>query len=130
MKNPYAVLLGVLIGLLDALPLFGTGTIFIPRIIICVLSRSYLQAAGLAVIYVPCYFGREFLEARLMGNGIGITSLESLISIYAGFYLFGILGFLLGPVGYLITKELTAQWLTKPSVSYKMENRQSDDDEE
>ena len=121
MKNPYAALLGVVIGLLDALPLFGTGTVFLPWILVCLLQGSYIQGAELAAIYLICYFLREFLEARFMGNGIGITSLESLISIYAGFYLFGILGFLLGPIGYLIIKELTGQWLTNRPLSGKME---------
>ena len=29
--NPYAILLGVLTGIIDALPIFGTGTVLIPR---------------------------------------------------------------------------------------------------
>lgn len=28
MKNPYALLLGIVIGFVDALPILGTGTIF------------------------------------------------------------------------------------------------------
>lgn len=28
--NPYAILLGVLTGIIDALPIFGTGTVLIP----------------------------------------------------------------------------------------------------
>lgn len=56
-------------------------------------------------IYLICYFLREMLEARLMGNQVGLTPLETLVSIYVGLKLFGLLGFILGPVGLLIVKE-------------------------
>lgn len=29
LKNPYAIVLGIIIGIIDALPVFGTGTVLI-----------------------------------------------------------------------------------------------------
>lgn len=104
--NPYAVLLGVLIGLLDALPVFGTGTVFIPWIIFSVFSRRFVYGAGLAAIYILCYFMREILEARLMGSHMGIAPLEMLISMYIGLALFGVAGFILGPFAFMVIREL------------------------
>ena len=104
--NPYAVLLGVLIGLLDALPVFGTWTVFIPWIIFSVFSRRFAYAAGLTGIYILCYFLREVLEARLMGGHMGIPPLEMLVSMYIGLALFGVAGFILGPFAFLVIREL------------------------
>lgn len=104
--NPYAVLLGVLIGLLDALPVFGTGTVFIPWIIFSVFSRNFAYGAGLTAIYILCYFLREILEARLMGGHMGIAPLEMLISMYIGLALFGVTGFILGPFAFMVIREL------------------------
>ncbi len=111
--NPYAVLLGVLIGLLDALPVFGTGTVLIPWALFSVFLGSWGYAIGLAAIYLLCYFLREALEAKLMGGHMGIPPLEMLMSMYIGLLLFGVTGFLLGPFGFMVIKELVEMYAGK-----------------
>ena len=105
MGNSYPVLLGILIGLLDALPIFGVGTVLWPWIAVSALSGHLWQTIGLAVIYGICSLVRELMEARYMGDRIGLTALENLISMYVGMQLFGLLGLFLGPMGYLLIKE-------------------------
>lgn len=104
--NQYALLVGVLIGLMDALPLFGTGTAFIPWTIILLLMGDYTNAIIIFIIYNICYYTREFLEPRLMGNKLGISPILMLISLYVGVSLFGIPGLITGPVAYIIIKEI------------------------
>lgn len=106
MKNPYNILLGIGIGLLDALPIFGTGTVFIPWAIFCFASRQWGMGIGLVVIYLICYFLREIMEAKIMADKVGLTPLETLISMYVGLQLFGLLGFILGPIGLLIIEDM------------------------
>lgn len=103
--NPYAVLLGVLIGLLDALPIFGVGTVLWPWIAVSALGGRLWQTVGLAVIYGACSLTRELMEARYMGDKIGLSALENLIAMYVGMQLFGLLGLFFGPIGYLLIKE-------------------------
>lgn len=110
-RNPYSLLIGLLIGVLDALPLIGAGLFFIPWIIAELFMGKYLYAVGLAVIYLLCYFVREFLEPKLMGQRIGVSSLEMLIAMFLGLELFGISGLFLGPLGYILIKEV----LRKPA---------------
>lgn len=113
MGNPYFILLGIGIGLLDALPFFGTGTVFIPWTLFSLINRHWGQAAGLLFIYVVCYFLREIMEAKIMGNKVGLTPLETMISMYVGLELFGLFGFILGPMGLLIIEdivELYGEW--------------------
>lgn len=104
--NPYSILLGVGIGLLDALPLFGTGTVFIPWVIVEAVRGEWMPAVVLAVIYLITYFIREILETRIMGNSMGLNALESLAAIYVGLRLFGIIGVVLGPFGVITIREL------------------------
>ncbi|QNM04402.1 AI-2E family transporter [Qiania dongpingensis] len=108
--NNYAVLLGVLIGLLDALPVFGTGTVLIPWAIFSVLLGNWAYAVGLTAIYAICYFLREVMEAKMMGGHMGIPPLEMLMSMYIGLMLFGVAGFILGPFGFMVIKELTEMY--------------------
>lgn len=106
LKNPYALLLGVLIGLMDALPLFGLGLVFIPWTLVMLFTENFYQAAVLFSIYLICYFLREFLEPKIMGKRIGISSIEILISMYIGLKLFGLAGVFLGPIGYILIHEI------------------------
>lgn len=104
--NPYYIMLGVVIGLLDALPVLGTGTVLLPWAIWEAAAGRWGQAAGLFFLYLVCYILRENLEARIMGGEMGLTPLESLASIYVGWQLFGFFGFILGPVGLILIEDL------------------------
>ncbi len=106
-RNPYAVLFGTGIGLLDALPVFGTGTVLIPWGMILLAGKQWGKAAVILGLYVLCYFLRQIMEARIMGDQVGLSPLETLASMYVGLRLFGIAGFLLGPIGYILIEDLT-----------------------
>lgn len=107
--NPYAMLVGIILGLLDALPLIGIGIVLIPWSILYMVSGNYLNAGIIFITFVICYLVRELLEPKLIGKQAGIHPLISIISIYTGYKLFGILGVLLGPVGYVIISQIMGQ---------------------
>lgn len=104
--NPYSLLFGIGIGLLDALPVFGTGSVLIPWGIVMFVRRQWGKGAVLIGLYAVCYFLRELLEARIMGGRMGLSPLETFIAMYVGVELFGIPGFLLGPMGLLLIEDL------------------------
>lgn len=105
-RNPYYILAGLGIGLLDALPIFGTGTVLIPWALLSLSQGKWGQAAILAGLYAVCTLLREMLEPRLMGSRVGISPWETLIAMYVGLQLFGILGVFLGPIGLLIIEDI------------------------
>lgn len=107
--NPYSILAGIGIGLLDALPIFGTGTVLIPWAIVECLRGRWIKGLVIFGLYVVCYFVRQILEAKLMGDKVGLSPLETLISMYVGLQMFGVLGVFLGPVGVLVVKEFTME---------------------
>lgn len=96
----------VLTGLVDALPVFGTGTIFIPWIAIVLLHGDYLPALWLLVLYLITWLTREFLEPKLLGDGLGMLPICFLMSVIVGLKLFGSLGLFTGPFGVLLVREL------------------------
>ncbi|WP_077609949.1 AI-2E family transporter [Clostridium sp. Marseille-P2415] len=106
MGNPYFILFGIGIGLLDALPIFGTGAVLIPWALFSLINKHWVYGAGLIIIYIICYFLREVMEAKIMGGKMGLTPLETLVSMYVGLQLFGLLGFILGPIGLLIIEDI------------------------
>ncbi len=106
LKNPYYMLLGIGIGLLDALPLFGTGTALIPWALVELLGRNGKKAAALIGIYGVCYILRQVLETKMMAKGTGLSALETLAALYTGLKLFGIWGVFLGPAALMLIKVL------------------------
>lgn len=100
--NQYALLLGILIAILDALPLIGSGMVLLPWSVIKLMNGNIFAAAVLITVYLLCQIIREVAEPKLIGNSIGIKPLYTLISMFIGLKLFGIAGFILGPVGLII----------------------------
>lgn len=105
-RNPYAIILGLLIGILDALPMFGTGTVLIPWCIILAVLGHFFSASVLFTVYIITYTLREFMESKFMGDRLGIAPFTMMVIIYMGLVLYGIWGFLLGPVSYVIIKTM------------------------
>lgn len=105
MGNPFYLLAGVGVGILDALPIIGTGTILLPWALILLVTGRLGRAVALIALYAVCSLVREILEAKLIGARVGLTSFETLAALYVGFRLFGIAGFLLGPLGLLLIRD-------------------------
>ena len=104
--NSYNIVIGIIIGIFDALPLIGAGTVLIPWSVIYIFMGEYMKAAVLFVIFIICYLSREFLEPRLMGQKIGMTPIATLVSIYVGYQLFGFIGMIAGPLVYVMVREI------------------------
>lgn len=106
MKNPYSLMLACLIGIIDALPVFGSGTILVPWAVFRFLTGDIQMGVGLMILYALCTLNRQLLEPRLLGQKLGMSTLLTLFLMYIGYRLFGIFGFILGPVGYLLGREI------------------------
>lgn len=96
--SPYALLLGILISFVDALPVFGSGAIFWPWCIYSMVTGDYKTAIGIAVIDIVIIILRQTLEPRILGNQIGLHPVATLMSIFIGLKIFGVLGFIIGPI--------------------------------
>lgn len=96
--NPYAILIAAVACFIDALPVFGLGALFWPWIAASFITGKISVAVGLTVIYVVCFLTRHMLEPKIVGQQIGVHPLLTLLSLYAGLKLFGILGLIIGPM--------------------------------
>ena len=94
----YWLIIGVAIGICDALPFLGTGICFLPWALWRLLSGRYVTAVWFVMLYVITSFTRQTMEPRLIGKRIGVPPLAVLISIYIGVKIFSRGGFLLGPI--------------------------------
>lgn len=102
--------LGLLIGILDAFPVLGTGTFLIPGGIILLLQGNTVMGAGFFVLYLVTSGVRQFLEPRLIGNHVGASPLLVLLSVYLGVVVYGGFGFVLGPLSGLLLYGIFKEW--------------------
>ena len=94
--GPFAAVAAV-IALLDLLPVIGTGSVLIPWAVLALLGGESGLGWGLIVLYLVITVARNFLEPRIVGSSIGLPPLLSLVCVYAGLRLFGVLGAVLMP---------------------------------
>ncbi len=98
MKIPYAPLWAILVALVDAFPVLGTGTVLLPWALVCFLQNDIAQAVGLLGTYAAAVLTRSILEPKLVGKQLGLDPLVTLFALYAGYKLFGLGGMLLAPM--------------------------------
>lgn len=98
LKIPYAPAWAVLVALVDAVPILGTGTILLPWALVALLQQEHLQAIGLVCTYGVSLLTRTALEPRLVGQHLGLDPLLTLLFLYLGFRFWGVAGMLLAPV--------------------------------
>jgi sporulation integral membrane protein YtvI len=102
LRVEYAVSIGLLIGLVDLMPYLGTGAVFIPWIIIVLIKGNYAFAIGLSVLYGIILIARQLAEPKVLSSSIGLNPLVTLIGVFVGLKLFGVLGLIIGPIGLVL----------------------------
>ena len=98
LKIENAIGIAALIAIADILPVLGTGTVVIPWAIFAAITQNYYLAIGLAVLYVVVLVVRNFAEPKILGDQLGLNPLVTLVSIYLGYLLMGVMGMIILPV--------------------------------
>lgn len=101
-----ALLLAGITAAVDALPVFGTGTILLPWAAVCMMTGQPGRAVGLLVLYGIICLARSLLEPKLLGTRMGLHPLAALCAMYVGFQAFGVAGMLLGPLALALLRRL------------------------
>ena len=107
LRIPYAFAWAALVAAVDAIPLFGTGTVLIPWALTKLLQGFPLIAAGLTILYLVAMVTRTVLEPRFYGQHLGLDPLVMLIFLYFGYRLWGFAGIVISPLLAATTKALT-----------------------
>lgn len=97
LRVPYALTIGLLIGLVDLLPYLGTSVVFVPWIIYVYIDGNIPLGIGLTVLYGIIMIARHLSEPKVYSSSLGLYPLVTLISLFFGLKLFGFLGLLIGP---------------------------------
>ena len=98
--------MAALTAFVDALPLFGTGIILAPWALGCLLLGQSSRGLGLLIAWIAVSLVRNCIEAKLLGDQIGLHPLASLAAMYVGWQVWSVWGMLLFPVLLVTAQQL------------------------
>ena len=102
----YSVLIAFMISIFDILPVLGTGGIMLPWVVITAFYGDIPLALGLLVVYLAVTVIRNILEPKIVGSQIGLHPVLTLVSMFVGLQLFGVLGLFGFPIGLSLLRHL------------------------
>lgn len=118
-KFPLLIALGI--AFVDALPIFGSGTVMIPWAGILAFTGDIKLAVGIFALWCIMSIVRQLVEPKIVSGQIGIHPIFTLIAMYTGFKFIGIWGLLFGPIILIILKNIYGTLLDKGVVKSILE---------
>ena len=110
-RQPYGLLLALGLAVLDFIPIVGAGTVMVPWAVVELVTRNFSSAISLMVIWGVIALFRRAMEPKFVGDQTGLSPVLSLLSVYVGMKLGGVLGMILGPVLTLVVLNLAGMGL-------------------
>lgn len=79
---PYPLVLSIITGIADILPVLGPGTIYIPLGLIYLIKADYFRAAALLICWLLITAIRQIIEPKIVSSSINIHPLTMLAALY------------------------------------------------
>ena len=112
-----AVLLAAIICVIDILPVLGTGAVVIPWALISLFTGNIWKALGLIIMYIVITIVRNFLEPKVIGNQVGLHPLITLLAMFSGLKLLGIVGLFGFPITLIVLNDLGKRGIIKFNIN-------------
>lgn len=92
-----ALTLSFIVGIAEFLPYLGTGTILLPWSFYMLITGNVGLSISLAALYGITMVVRQTIEPKVLSTSMNLNPIAVLISLFAGFKLFGAVGLFVGP---------------------------------
>ena len=102
----YIFVIAILTAIIDIVPVLGTGTVLIPWAAISLLNANYPLAIGLIVMYACITVIRQIIEPKLVAAQLGIPAFLTIVSMFIGSQIFGVIGIFILPITIVMLKLL------------------------
>jgi len=112
-KVEYLFIMAVLVGFVDILPLFGAGAVMLPWTAYLLITGNIPLAIAVGIIWIIWAIVKQIAEPKMVSKEMGMHPIFTLIGMYTGFRLAGVLGLILGPIILLIIKNIFGELINK-----------------
>jgi len=93
-----ALIMSLIIWMIDFIPIIGSIVILGPWSVYMLIIGDISMGAKLGILAITLLAIRRTVEPKVMGRHIGLSPLATLIAMYLGLQLIGLVGFILGPL--------------------------------
>ncbi|WP_138495459.1 sporulation integral membrane protein YtvI [Paenibacillus pinistramenti] len=118
-----AFTLAILIGLVDLLPYLGVGTVMVPWILYHFAIGDLRLGIGLLILYGVITVARHLIEPKVLATSVGLDPLPTLVAMFVGLKLFGVLGLIIGPVSFVVILAIYKTGVLNDLRNYIMNGR-------
>lgn len=105
-NSNYIALISVVTSIVDIIPVLGTGTIVLPWAAYSFITGNIGMGIGLLVLYAVVTVIRQIVEPKLVAGQLGLPPFVTLIAMYMGLKIFGVLGVFVLPIIIIMLKLL------------------------
>lgn len=113
----YSLLIAIACGIIDVMPFFGSGAVLVPWGVIMLLLGNFQKGLFLLTLALALFIFRKLAEPKVVGNQTGLSPLLSLISIYVGMKLGGVIGMILCPILCMVVIGLYGMDFFTPTIT-------------
>ena len=105
-NSSYIAVIAVVTAIVDVIPVLGTGTIVLPWAAYSFITGNIGMGIGLLVLYVTVTVIRQIVEPKLVAGQLGLPPFVTLIAMYLGLKIIGVLGVFILPIIAIMLKLL------------------------
>lgn len=114
-RQPYGLVLAGVFSVMDFIPIIGSGTVMVPWLVVDVIMGNYVHAIEFGIIWGLIAVFRRVAEPKVLGDQTGLSPILSLVGIYVGMRLGGVLGMIIGPLLLLVCINLAKLGIFRPA---------------
>ena len=107
--SDYIIFISIIIAIIDIIPVLGTGTVLIPWSVYSLITGDIKLGVALIIMYAVILVVRQVIEPKLVAGQVGLSPIVTIIAMYVGTKLFGVLGFFILPFTVVIVNQLNAE---------------------
>lgn len=105
-EGSYIFVIAALTAIIDIVPVLGTGTVLIPWAVYNLFIGNYSMAIGLLILYACITVIRQVIEPKLVAAQLGLPAFLTIVSMFIGSQIFGVIGFFILPITIVMLKLL------------------------
>lgn len=104
--SSYIAIISLIIAIIDIIPVLGTGTVLLPWTAYSLITGNFAMAIGLGIMYASITVIRQVIEPKFVAGQLGLPPFLTVIAIYIGLKIFGVLGMFIAPMIIIMLKLL------------------------
>lgn len=105
-NSSYIAVIAIVTAIVDVIPVLGTGTVVLPWAAYCFITGNFGMGVGLLILYAVVTVIRQIVEPKLVSNQLGLPPFVTLIAMYLGLKIIGVLGVFILPIIAIMLKLL------------------------